>query len=199
MNKIMDTLHYDCINECADNIFHIYNELTIYDDLANINIIAKYNEAKKFVERFIRLGFDIVSISELSEADINGYNDEYVIALDRDGLWCTPAKYEDKYLYVEADVVYVLDNCCSKILPNIESRISFEIEFCEEDNDEFKDSYCDCDRNCDDRHCYDDSDDDFDSEEYSVNGKKVSKEEYLKAVDNVSEFLNFVNKVWDII
>lgn len=66
MNKIMDTLHYDCINECADNIFHIYNELTIYDDLANINIIAKYNEAKKFVERFIRLGFDIVSISELS-------------------------------------------------------------------------------------------------------------------------------------
>ena len=119
MNKIMDTLHYDCINECADNIFHIYNELTIYDDLANINIIAKYNEAKKFVERFIRLGFDIVSISELSEADINGYNDEYVIALDRDGLWCTPAKYEDKYLYVKADVVYILDNCCSKVIPNI--------------------------------------------------------------------------------
>lgn len=198
MNKIMDTLHYDCINECADNIFHIYNELTIYDDLANINIIAKYNEAKKFVERFIRLGFDIVSISELSEADINGYNDEYVIALDRDGLWCTPAKYEDKYLYVKADVVYILDNCCSKVIPNIESRISFEVEINDdcEDNEEY--SY-ECDGNCANCYCNDNNDDDFDYEEYSINGKKITEEDYKKALDGISDFLGFVNKIWEYI
>ena len=198
MNKIMDTLHYDNINECADEIFHIYNELRTHDDLANINIIAKYDEAKKFVERFIRLGFDIVSISELSEADINGYNDEYIIALDRDGLWCTPAKYEDKYLYVEADVVYVLDNCCSKVIPNIESRISFEVHINEddEDNEEYS---CDCNGNCNDCCCNDDSDDDFDCEEYSVNGKKVTEEEYEKALGGISDFLGFVNKIWDFV
>lgn len=198
MNKIMDTLHYDCINECADNIFHIYNELTIYDDLANINIIAKYNEAKKFVERFVRLGFDIVSISELSEADINGYNDEYVIALDRDGLWCMPAKYEDKYLYVEADVVYILDNCCSKVIPNIESRISFEVEINDdcEDNEEYS---CECDGNCANCYCNDNNDDDFDYEEYSINGKKITEEDYEKALDGISDFLGFVNKIWEYI
>jgi hypothetical protein len=198
MNKIMDTLHYDCINECADNIFHIYNELTIYDDLANINIIAKYNEAKKFVERFIRLGFDIVSISELSEADINGYNDEYVIALDRDGLWCTPAKYEDKYLYVKADVVYILDNCCSKVIPNIESRISFEVEINDdcEDNEEYS---CECDGNYANCYCNDNNDDDFDYEKYSINGKEITEEDYKKALDGISDFLGFVNKIWEYI
>ena len=32
-----------------------------------------------------------------------------------------------------------------------------------------------------------------------VNGKEVTKEEYDKAVEDISSFLSFVNKIWDII
>ena len=34
---------------------------------------------------------------------------------------------------------------------------------------------------------------------YKVNGKEVTKEEYDKAVEDISGFLSFVNKIWDII
>ena len=37
------------------------------------------------------------------------------------------------------------------------------------------------------------------SSSYEVNGKEVTKEEYDKAVEDISGFLSFVNKIWDII
>ena len=37
------------------------------------------------------------------------------------------------------------------------------------------------------------------STSYEVNGKEVIKEEYDKAVEDISGFLSFVNKIWDII
>lgn len=198
MNKLMDAICFNDIEECACNILEMYEKLKKQDELSNVNIIAKYNEAKSFIKEFVSFGFDIASISELSDADVNGYDDEYIIALASDGIWCVPAKNNDRYLYVEADVVYILDNCCSKVIPNIESRISFEVEINDdcEDNEEYS---CECDGNCDDCYCYDNCDDDCDCGEYCINGKEVTKEEYSKALDGISDFLGFVNKIWKFI
>lgn len=196
MNKLMGSIHFNDIEECACNILEMYEKLKKQDEFSNVNIIAKYNEAKSFIKEFISFGFDIASISELSDADVNGYDDEYIIALDSDGIWCVPAKNNDRYLYIEADIVYVLDNCCSRIIPNIKSKISYEVEISDNYDEECS---CECDGNCDDCYCYDNCDDDCNCREYCINGKEVTKEEYSKALDGISDFLGFVNKIWEFI
>ena len=56
----------------------------------------------------------------------------------------------------------------------------------------------DCDGDCENCNCHDvDTTTSFTS--YEVNGKEVTKEEYDKAVEDISGFLSFVNKIWDII
>lgn len=64
------------------------------------------------------------------------------------------------------------------------------ILFGQEDN-------CECDGNCENCNCHDVAT--TSSTSYEVNGKEVIKEEYDKAVEDISGFLSFVNKIWDII
>lgn len=112
-------------------------------------------------------------------------NDAFVISLLDDEIWCEPVKRENEYIFVEADVVYIFDNCNSKIVPKIEADEVYEVEVGNE--------YGDCE-NCD---CHDV--DTTSSASYKVNGKEVTKEEYDKAIEDISGFLGFVNKIWDII
>lgn len=137
-----------------------YEELKEKDKFNSIDICAKYDEAKEIIAKLVCSGYGIASIDKFDSEEYGGYYDEYVISLLEDQIWCEPAKRNGKYIFVEADVVYIFDNCNSKIIPKIEAGEVYELEIGNE--------YDDCDSDCKNSE----------EEGFTVNSKHVSKEEF---------------------
>ena len=76
---------------------------------------------------------------------------------------------ENGYIDEDAPVIYVLDNCSSKVIPYCKGKIVYEVTVGKEDDE------------CD----YDDCDDC--EEEFTVNGRPVSKEEFDKKYEEFEE------------
>ena len=114
------------------------NDDNVYDN--DIAIIAKYDEAAHIITELVRKGYSLHSI-ELNDVDYNGYDKEYIISLFNLGIeyeiWCEPMMRENGYLDDSSTVIYVMDNCSSKILPHLDSENIFEVQIGEDE--------CECD------------------------------------------------------
>lgn len=126
-----------------------YEELKEKDKFNSIAICAKYDEAKEIIAKLVCSGYGIASIDRFDSEEYGRYYDEYVISLLEDQIWCEPAKRNGKYIFVEADVVYIFDNCNSKIIPKIEAGEVYEVEIGNE--------YDDCDDGCENCNCHDET------------------------------------------
>lgn len=172
---IIDTIIINDIHELADWANSMYHNVVSYDNLNSIAIVAKYYEAKTLIETLIaERGFEISSIKELGDSNVNGYTDEYIITLFVDEIGCEPAKDNNGYKDICGEAVYVLENCNSKIMSHVYGENIFEVYIDEDD--------CDCDKDCENR-CY------FEGNEiYEINGKRVSKKELSKYLEkNIEE------------
>lgn len=185
---IIKTLHFEDYEYFACAVSNTYDGIKSNDKYNSVDVVAKYEDTKEIIREFIEMGYGIAFIDKFSDPEWDGYDDAFVISLLDDEIWCEPVKRKDGYIFVEADVVYIFDDCNSKIIPKIESDEVYEVEIGNE--------YDDCDSDCE--NC-DYHDVDTTSTSYKVNGKEVTKEEYDKAVEDISGFLSFVNKIWDII
>ena len=121
------------------------------------------------------MGYGIAFINELADPEYDGYDDAFIISLLDDEIWCEPVKRKNGYIFVEADVVYIFDNCNSKIIPKIEADKVYEVEIGNE--------YDDCDGDCENCDCHDV--DTTSTATYKVNGKEVSEKEYYDKLANV--------------
>ena len=75
----IDTIIINDIHELADWANSMYHNVVSYDNLNSIAIVAKYYEAKTLIETLIaERGFEISSIKELGDSNVNGYTDEYI-------------------------------------------------------------------------------------------------------------------------
>ena len=182
---IIKTLHFEDYEDFACAVSDVYDRVKSDDEYNSVDVVAKYEDAKEIIRELVGIGYDIAFINELAKPEWDGYDDAFVISLLDDEIWCEPIKRKDGYIFVEADVVYIFDDCNSKIVPKIEADEVYEVEIGNE--------YDDCE-NCDYHDMTTTS-----SATYKVNGKEVTKEEYDKAVEDISGFLSFVNKIWDII
>lgn len=182
---IIKTLHFEDYEDFACAVSDAYDKVKSNDEYNSVDVVAKYEDAKEIIRELIRIGYGIAFIDELGDPEWDGYDDAFAISLLDNEIWCEPVKRKDGYIFVEANVVYIFNDCNSKIIPKIEADEVYKVEIV---ND-----YDDCE-NCD---CHDMAT--TSSTFYEVNGKKVTKEEYDKAVEDISGFLNFVNKIWDII
>ena len=126
-----------------------YEELKKKDKFNSIAICAKYDEAKEIIAKLVCSGYGIASIDRFDSEEYGRYYDEYVISLLEDQIWCEPAKRNGKYIFVEADVVYIFDDCNSKIIPKIEADDVYEVEIGNE--------YDDCDGDCENCDCHDET------------------------------------------
>ena len=126
-----------------------YEELKEKDKFNSIAICAKYDEAKEIIAKLVCSGYGIASIDRFDSEEYGRYYDEYVISLLEDQIWCEPAKRNGKYIFVEADVIYIFDNCNSKIIPKIEAGEVYEVEIGNE--------YDDCDSDCKNCNCHDET------------------------------------------
>lgn len=189
---IIKTLHFEDYEDFACAVADTYDRVKSDDKYNSVDVVAKYEDTKEIIRELVGMGYGIAFINELADPEYDGYDDAFIISLLDDEIWYEPVKRKNGYIFVEADVVYIFDDCNSKIVPKIESDEIYEVEIGNE--------YDDCDGDCENCNCHDVvTTTTTSSTSYEVNGKKVTKEEYNKAVEDISGFLSFVNKIWDII
>ena len=159
----MKNLYFDNFEDLACDIADRFDRL-YKENFEDIAVIAKPDEAKEIFKELVCMGYDICNIT-YERIDWDGYDDEYILSMNHNGIWLEKFKREDgKYLTDESTITYILDNCSSKVIPYCKGKIVYEVTVGNEDDE------CDCD--------------DFDDckEGFTVNGRPVSKEEFDKYV-----------------
>ena len=156
----MKNIYFDDFEDLACDIADTYDSLD-GEDFEDVAIIAKYEEARHIIKELLCLGYDIHSL-EIHDELWENYNSEFIISLYDNSIWCEPMLRENGYIDEDAPVIYVLDNCSSKVIPYCKGKNVYEVSVGDDEYD------------CDD--C---------EEGFTVNGKSVSKEEFD---DYVSQF-----------
>ena len=155
----MKNLYFDDFEDFSCAVVDTYDALD-YDE-EDVAIIAKYEEARQIVKELACIGYDLHSIDIDDEFD--GYNAEYIITLYDNEIFCEPMLRENEYITDDSPVMYILDNCSSKVIPYCKGKTVYEVSVGKDDDE------CDCD-DCDE--C------DECEEGFTVNGRLVSKEEF---------------------
>lgn len=172
----MKNLYFDDFEDLACDIADKFDMLK--DDFGDIAIIAKYEEAKEIIAELSYIGHSLESI-RMSRPEWENYYEEYLISLNNDGIWCEPMKSDGKYLTDESTIIYILDNCSSKVIPYCRGKIVFEVTVGADEND------CDCSECA----CKKDEKPTTTSskESYFINGKSVDKSEFDKKYEEFEE------------
>lgn len=171
------------LEDKVDDIVEIYIN-RLYNTDKTVGVVVNKELAEYILDNLIRL--DETSIKEI---DLVNYMNigEYLVSVDDNGV-ITVVPIEDFGVLDKTDIFYIdMDGDISQdIIDYCVNEDKEVILFGQED---------DCDgENC---NCHDMAT--TSSTSYEVNGKEVTKEEYDKAVEDISGFLSFVNKIWDII
>ena len=157
----MERLEFNDYEEFACEVADTYDSLD-GEDYEDVAIIAKYEEARQIIKELLCIGYDIHSINIIDE-EYGEYDAEYIISIYDDEIWCEQMLRENGYITDDSPVMYILDNCSSKVIPYCNGKNVFEVTVGEDD--------CDCDE----------------CEWYTVNGEPATKEEFDRYV---SQFKN---------
>ena len=196
----MRNLYFDDFEDLACDIADTYDALD-YDDEEDVAIIAKYEEARQIIKELLCLGYDLHSV-EIHDDLWENYDAEYVISLYENEVWCEPMLRENGYIEEDAPVIYVLDNCSSKVIPYCKGKNVYEVTVSIDDDE------CSCDE-CECACKKDEKPATTSKESYFINGKSVDKYEFDKEyeefeevyLDNIRDMLlsycNFMDEVND--
>ena len=156
----MRNLYFDDFEDLACDIADRFDRLD-KEEFEDIAVIAKPNEVKEIFKELVCMGYDICNIT-YEHIDWDGYDDEYILSMNHDGIWLEKFKREDgKYLTDESTITYILDNCSSKVIPCCKGKNVYEVTVGIDEDD------CDCD---DCEKCF------------TINGNPATKEEFDKYV-----------------
>ena len=176
------------IENKAEDITDIFINRLYHTD-KTVGIVVNKEVAEYILDELVKI--DETSIKEVDLVDYMEV-DEYLVSVDDDGyITCVPI--EDYVVLDKTDIVYI--DIDGDILQDV-------IDYCVNEDKEVilfgQADDCECDGECENCNCHDVATT-TSSTSYEVNGKEVTKEEYDKAVEDISGFLSFVNKIWDII
>ena len=174
---IIKVLHFEDLEDFACVMSDMYDRVKSDDEYNLVDVIVKYEDAKEIIRKLVGMGYGITFIDKFGDPEWDGYDDAFVISLLDDEIWCEPVKRENGYIFVEADVVYIFDDCNSKIVPKIESDEVYEVGIGNE--------YDDCDGDCENCECHDMTT--TSSASYKVNGKSVDRETYEKTIEDIEK------------
>lgn len=173
----MRNIYFDNFEDLACSVADTY-DLLKGEDFEDVAIIAKYEEARQIIKELLCLGYDVHSI-EIHDDLWENYDAEYVVSLYENEVWCEPMLREKGYIDEDAPVIYVLDNCSSKVIPYCKGNNVFEVSIGVEE--------CDCDEcEC---ACQKDEKPTTTSTKstYKINNKEVTKEEFDKEFEKFEE------------
>lgn len=174
---MLKTLHFENYECLCQHIIDTYNEL-VCDNIADcsVGVIVKGWELDLVLPKLLDNDFYINAIN-IDLSDNDNEEIEYCIRMYGNGAFaCEPIKVYDFYAYVENTVTFISEEINSKCLKYIISpnKVVFSVGECE----------CDCENCC----CTTDN-------QYMINGKPVSKEEY--DIKLCSEFNKFQKEIWE--
>lgn len=169
----MEQLQFEDYEELACEIADKFD--SINDEFGDISIIAKYDEAKEIIKELLCLEYNVASV-ELHREEFGNYYDEYIVSLNFDGVWCEKFKRVNGYFDDESNVIYIMDNCSSVIIPYCKSKNLYEVSVGDTNGSE------------------DDEEESETEHTYTVNGKTVDKKTFDKYVSKFKETENNDNE-----
>ena len=173
----MKNLYFDDFEDLACSVADTYDSLK-GEDYEDVAIIAKYEEARQIIKELLYIGYDIHSVNIIDE-EYGEYDAEYIISLYGDEVWCEPMLRENGYITDDSPVMYILDNCSSKVIPYCKGKNVFEVSIGVDE--------CDCNE-CECACCKDEKPDTTTTKsEYFINGKSVDKSEFNKKYEEFEE------------
>ena len=175
----MKNLYFENYEDFACAVADTYDSLKC-EDFEDVAIIAKYEEARQIIKELICIGYDIHSL-EIHDELWENYNSEFIISLYDNELWCEPMLRENGYIDEESPVIYVLNNCSSKVIPYCKGKVVYEVSV-GDDEDGCDCSECACKK--DEKPATTTS---TKSATYKINNKEVSKEEFDKKYEEFEE------------
>ena len=188
----MRNLYFDDFEDLACDIADRFDRLD-KEEFEDIAVIAKPNEVKEIFKELVCIGYDICNIT-YEHIDWDGYDDEYILSMNHDGIWLEKFKSEDgKYLTDESTITYILDNCSSAVIPYCKGKNVYEVTVGIDEDD------CDCD-DCSECACKKDekpTTTSTSSTTYKVNGKEVSKDEFDTAMSEIED--KYLDNVRDML
>lgn len=138
----MQKLYFDNCEDLVCNAVAILGAIRENDEYNDVAFVVKYEEARQIIRELVSFGYDLRSI-QLEDNYYGGYDAEYVISIcnidGEDEIWCEPMLRKDGYILDESTVIYVLDNCSSKVIPYCNGTVMYEVAI---------DDECDCDECC---------------------------------------------------
>ena len=172
----MKNLYFDDFEDLACSVADTYDSLK-GEDYEDVAIIAKYEEARQIIKELLYIGYDIHSVNIIDE-EYGEYDAEYIISLYGDEVWCEPMLRENGYITDDSPVMYILDNCSSKVIPYCKGKTVYEVSIGVDG--------CDCDE-CECTCCKDEKPTTTSKESYFINGKSVDKSEFNKKYEEFEE------------
>lgn len=128
-DKILDCIHFENFSDMLENIFEAIDES---EDYISATIVGKYKEISEILNLVISCYAVEIGDISLCSKDCNGYKDEYALAVFNDEdrgvvVCCSPLMTERGYCGYGGDIVYILDNCNSKVQHSCEDEAKFVI------------------------------------------------------------------------
>ena len=119
-----------------------------YDDADSVAAICNYDIAAVLIKALLQ--HDDLYVGSFDISDVwNDYDKEYIVSVYNDCVTCEPAYRNGGYLGIGEDVVYVHQDCNSKVLKRIDTHAVYEFAIAELDFDDYDDDVCDgCDDDC---------------------------------------------------
>ena len=192
----MKRIEFGCICELAAIMDDYIWDNTFEDEYPVVSAYVKCEEAKLLVERLIEFGNPIGAILELEDYEMSHYDKEYVVYLSEDGVTCERNHSKDGYYNGGGDISFVHEDCSSKLLSHIQSKVIYEFAVgeCDECYDEDYDYDCDCDCDCDEEICNENIDVKSDDDGYYItvrcNLDADEAMEIIKDMENRMERMN---------
>ena len=172
----MKNLYFENYEDFACAVADTYDSLKC-EDFEDVAIIAKYEEARQIIKELLCLGYDIHSL-EIHDELWKNYNSEFIISLYDNELWCEPMLREKGYIDEESPIIYVLNNCSSKVISYCKGKVVYEVSV-GDDEDGCDCSECACKK--------DEKPITTSKESYFINGKSVDKSEFDKRYEEFEE------------
>ena len=185
----MKNLYFDDFEDFSCVIADKFDRLD-KENFEDIAVIAKPDEVKEIFKELVCIGYDICNIT-YERIDWDGYDDEYILSMNHDGIWIEKFKRENGYLTDESTITYILDNCSSKVIPYCKGKNVYEVTVGIDEDD------CECD-DCSECACKKDEKPTTTSfATYKVNGKEVSKDEFDTAMSEIED--KYLDNVRDML
>ena len=145
----MKRLVFEDIHELSIEMLH---DALNFDDC--VSVICNYGMATALLSELIKSDVEIGQLDLIGEW--SGYDKEFFVYIVDGCVSCEPAFRSiadgghDKYLEMGADVMYVHQDCNSKVLKYIDCDKIFEFSVYELDGIDEKEKCCECCNDCED-------------------------------------------------